>query len=105
MSDLDKAKKDMDDFIEEMEKIQKAKIDQMAKDVEALHKALSAGLPTIDPVSSALLDTLHRLDLPKSKRLAYGGVLKVEELDAILKGVTFDDSKINLWPSINKRKK
>lgn len=74
------------------------------EDIEKLNKALSAGYSP-DPVTQALLDTFHRLDLPKPKLMTgFGGILRVEDLESTLKTVTFDVKDIKIWPKPGKKK-
>ena len=73
-----------------------------AADVDALQKALSVGYNPIDPISQALLDTLHRLGLSKKILMGgYGGVLQVEDIML----PTFDMKDLKLWPNIGSKKK
>ena len=73
------------------------------KEIKALLKALEAGMyetPKEILVANQLKDFLSKLGIKSAKRehaLTYGGALKIEGLDAILKSVTFEDKGIKLW--------
>lgn len=71
------------------------------KALDALLKALEVGMydtPADIKVSNQLKDFLRKLGIKSAKTSAtYGGALKIEGLDAILKSVSFDDTKLKLW--------
>lgn len=74
------------------------------KALDALLKALEVGMyetPVEIKVSNQLKDFLRKLGIKSAKTsTTYGGALKIEGLDSILKQVTFDDKNIKLWKDI-----
>lgn len=73
------------------------------KAIDALIKALEQGMydtPKDIFVSNQLKSLLIRLGIKSAKIYStYGGTLKIESLESILKSVTFDDTKLKLWSS------
>lgn len=71
------------------------------KALDALLKALEVGMYETPPeikVANQLKDFLRKLGIKSAKTsITYGGSLKIEGLDSILKQVTFDDKNIKLW--------
>lgn len=77
------------------------------KDVQGVIDALEVGSyhMYMDPVTQKIFDTLCKLKLSKMpKNITYGAPLQIEDLDATLKSVTFDDSKIKLHKNLGKKK-
>lgn len=73
------------------------------KALDALIKALEAGMYDTPPeikVANQLKELLDKLGIKSAKVYpTYGGVLKIESLESILKSVTFDDKSIKLHKS------
>jgi hypothetical protein len=71
--------------------------------VDALAKALEAGMyapcPTHEVGVRKLLEKF-KIKSAWDGTAGWGGPLKVEGLDAILKNVTFSDDKLKLWKDI-----
>ena len=76
---------------------------EVNKEIKALLKALEAGMHDTPPeikVANQLKELLDKLGIKSAKVYStYGGVLKIESLESILKSVTFDDKSIKLHKS------
>lgn len=76
------------------------------KALDALLKALEVGMYETPPeikVANQLKDFLRKLGIKSAKTSStYGGSLKIEGLDTILKQVTFEDKNLKLWKDIVK---
>ena len=74
------------------------------KALDALLKALEVGMydtPAEIKVSNQLKEFLRKLGIKSAKTSAtYGGALKIEGLDAILKQATFEDKNLKLWKDL-----
>lgn len=74
------------------------------KALDSLLKALETGMydtPAEIKVSNQLKDFLSKLGIKSAKRDPfYGGALKIESLESVLKSVTFDDTALKNWSKL-----
>lgn len=79
------------------QQITKEEVDKAVKELTA---ALEAGLYGVAPTpQTKLMDLLAKLGIKAARRqpLTVGGALQMESLEATLKRVAFDDTKLKLW--------
>lgn len=74
------------------------------KALDSLLKALEAGMydtPAEIKVANSLKSFLSKLGIKSAKVDAfYGGALKIESIESILKNVTFDDTALKNWSKL-----
>lgn len=74
------------------------------KALDSLIKALEVGMYEMPPdikAANQLKDFLRKLGIKSAKTSStYGGTLRIEGIDAILRGVTFEDKGIKLWKDL-----